>query len=122
MNYYTVAFCYPVPEVNDMDCDPNKVSNVSIVLSKYDELAEKAGRLAGLNIKHSYGWPDGSLYKYVQTELDHDAVKKLINAELQKMAPEMWVSHVQKTCPAFNPYKYLYATIHNFMEGIRSDI
>lgn len=120
MTYYDVAFCYPVqeaePDPPGFDYD-NDFSNASKLLVKYEKLVEDTLAQAGVKFKHSYCWPDGSLYKFIETELEekdlYTALSKLFENTRVYISAKMF-----KKEPSDDPHKCGYSTLHNYMQGI----
>jgi hypothetical protein len=64
MKYYMVLFSYPGPF--DGTCSSPEADEALSLAEKHVETVLKGGNI---HFKHAYSWPDGSLYKYVQSEL-----------------------------------------------------
>lgn len=75
MNYFTVEFYYQGPFANFPDSTTHpEMQRLSAAESK----AELGLVLNKIQFKHAYSWPDGSLYKYIRTELsEEEMLKKL---------------------------------------------
>ena len=117
MSYYSVSFSYPTLRY-DMDCVPEgEVSESSKALSKYDTLVEDTLKAGGYNVKHSYCWPDGSLYKYIESGLGKDELKKQLNKLFDET--RIYVSDISERSPGDNPGKCHHSTLESYMRGIK---
>jgi hypothetical protein len=67
-NYFNVSFSYQGPTVNIIGEDEFS-DRASDAVQKADHIVTDKLKGAGVKFKHAYAWPDGSLYKYVMTDL-----------------------------------------------------
>jgi hypothetical protein len=80
MPYYYIEFCYPGPYANFPDKTTEDACKANADADRMVE--EKAAAEAGLEMRHAYSWPDGSLCKYIKTQ------KKTTDAEFRKIFDE----------------------------------
>lgn len=72
MKYYNIGFYYPAPYYNN----PDDLPDVAMTrLNTYPKLASSLLDSLGFKNKHSYVWTDGSLYRYIKTELSRKEVQ-----------------------------------------------
>lgn len=78
MKYYLVQFGYnsTVTVSNPLDDDP-ATDQASKELYAADKLVEGIAAKNNLEIIHGYSWPDGSLYKYLKSELGEEEIKQI---------------------------------------------
>jgi hypothetical protein len=83
MPRYQVQFQYPGPYgwPEDVDASQAYFKAEAIVLAALKKLR--------LEQKHAYGFPDGSMYKYVITDLPQAELEKILKEELT--APNIFV-------------------------------
>jgi len=76
IHYYMLSFGYAGPTSN-----VNISEEASTACADALEKVEKQAKIAELDIRHAYVWPDGSLYKYLRTDgpADYAALKKVFD-------------------------------------------
>lgn len=82
--YYQVSFCYfPSHAVNILGDDPDSKLAFTTnwkAADRVDAIAEEHG----IQIRHAYSWPDGSLEKYVYTDKTPKEIEAIFRAEEEK--------------------------------------
>lgn len=108
MPYYDVAFGY----TDSCQCDSGEGVTITYYvdgdkankqLMEADSTVEKLLKEAGVNSKHAYGYPDGSLYKYIKTDLDEEQLRQTLEKIFQ--GTDIRISQIYKSCPLEKPYK-----------------
>lgn len=71
MHYYLLDFGYQslnYPDVKDIKRHPDfELGHGSYYLCAAEEYVEELAKKSGLDLRHAYSWPDGSLYKYLRS-------------------------------------------------------
>lgn len=73
------------------------------LLQAAEAVVERTLKALGLNYKHAYSFPDGSLYKYVKSDLGHTELCQLVIDALA--GSDVCVSTVFDELPESNPHK-----------------
>lgn len=109
MPYFDVAFGYN----NYCQCDHGKGLTITYYIDEdkankqlvsAERIVEKLLKEAGITFKHAYSYPDGSLYKYIKTDLDEGQLRQTLERIFQ--GAEVHVNQIYKSCPMENPYKF----------------
>jgi hypothetical protein len=108
MAYFDVSFDYP----HTCACKSGegwsilyhvdeKKANQQLI--KAEKIVEAALKKTKLNFKHAYCYPDGSLYKYVKTDLTEERLRQVLTNALQ--GTKVGVGFIYKECPLSDPFK-----------------
>jgi hypothetical protein len=108
-NYFTVGFWYPGPYANLPSDDPNDETNTNF--NKAEDKVDAAAKSLGLAMRHEYGWPDGSLYKFVQTSMNEQELKDAF------LKVGVQVSEIYPREPTYDPKKYGVKTLEGWFNG-----
>lgn len=94
MNYYNIAFYYPGPYYNH----PDDLSDIAMTrINSYPKQASDLLESFGFKNKHSYIWTDGSLFRYVETELSRKEVQDILEGKTLGMVEVIEVQEVLNT-------------------------
>lgn len=113
VNYFSISFAYKGRKCNfpiDEDHDP------SLKLLAAEKAVEKLFETLKIDFLHEYSWPDGSLYKYVRTELDSETLKSKLCSQLSNY-PELVSIYINEVNPNTNPWKHGYSTVKKYFEN-----
>lgn len=108
MNYYSVAFRYDGR--TEVICGSDE--NASHALDKACSEVETALSEANICSKHQYAWTDGSLYRYVKSDLNLEKVSVMLRQIFH--TPELCILSVDEVDPSSNPWKVGCKTVEEF--------
>jgi len=111
--YFNVSFSYQGPCVNIIGED--EASNrASDACQKADHIVTDTLKGASVRFKHAYAWPDGSLYKYVMTDLDQPELRQQLNKLFENS--EVSISTIYESKPEDDPWKCGIKTVAEYFE------
>ena len=112
MAYFIVEFSYTGPRVNIIS-DNKATDDASDALIAADQLVmDKLQLEQGIQCKHAYSWPDGSLYKYVKTDLEQEQLTQLLNRVFEGSGIQ--VTSVAANQPGDDPMKHGCRTLDEY--------
>jgi hypothetical protein len=103
-HYYSLDFNYhPGPYVG-MPGEDEASKKASSAHFAADDLVHQQAKKSQVAIRHAYGWPDGSLYKYVRTSHSREEIQEIFEVDptegqritLRVTVREMPLSDVQR--------------------------
>ena len=106
--YYDVSFIYPGPTSNSID----DTFDESMANLDAGRIVMNAGKTLQLNMKHAYGWPDGSLWKFIKTDLSIDTIRDSLNLALEDN--NISVGVIVEKDPASDPWKAGSKTLEDY--------
>jgi len=112
MNYFSAEFGYSGSVVNIVS-ENEATKRADADLTKAIQEVEGALDRAGVEHLHAYAWPDGSLYRFIRTELDWPELHDKISAELGE---NLNLLSVYNKNPSDNPYKFGCPTLKDYFE------
>lgn len=110
MKYYMIDFDYDWPSCGII---PDKES--SLANRKADIKVNAAAKRLGINMLHAYSWPDGSLYKYIKTELSADEVRMALDSQLYDSGVS--VNSITERSGDEDPYKAYSKTLKEYFDN-----
>ena len=110
MNYFHFEFNYDGSIVNIVS-DNDATHKASADLSAASNKAKEA--LNNLNIEnlHAYAWPDGSLYRFVRTEMEENELWKAVN---QALPEGVRISRIYSASADDDPHKMNCKTLEEY--------
>lgn len=112
MNILSLRFEYDGPKDGNPD-DSEESMAAQKALSSAEKIVEEALTSLDLNWKHQYCWPDGSLLKWVKTDLDEKELQALLTATLPD---DVQISNIRIDDPECNPHKCGCDTLREYMK------
>ncbi len=111
--YYTASFRYKGPRSNSATSDAAEKALDDAVKIVNDTLNS-------LDLKHAhqYCWPDGSLYKYIRSDLDVEALKKKLTNAFDNIVSNVRLDILVLADPNEDPAKCDYKTLAEYMAGV----
>jgi len=115
---YCASFYYPGPYCG-VSCE-GEAENKR--LHSAEEYVEEQLRNHDIKFRHAYSWPDGSLYKYIQSDLELSALREQLLKFLG--VGEVRLCQLDVTDPQEKPWKYNrrtrqeYATLEEYMNDV----
>ena len=108
MPFYSVAFGYDGP--TEVICSDETAA--ARALDKACSKVEQSLSEANICSKHQYAWTDGSLYRYVKSDLNNAGLRVALRQIFP--TPELCVLSVDEVDPNSNPWKVGCKTVEEF--------
>ena len=112
MKYYMIDFGYDGPIGDCEDIDASKAN------CDADKKVHVAAKALGFNMLHAYSWPDGSLYKYMMSDLSIQELKAAFDSQLNDSGVS--ANSITERHADEDPYKAYYKTLKEYFEGHKS--
>lgn len=116
MNYFSIEFHYSGPKGMGADESFNDSPIHKALADAEIHVVTKLAE-AGIDWRHEYSWPDGSLYKFVRSNLPREelleSLRKLINKD------DVNVASVTEISPNKDPLKHDFSTVKSYFEDTR---
>jgi hypothetical protein len=124
MNYYDVGFYYP-GQLQNIPLDTETQADRDLIAA--EKFVEEKLFKSDLTYAHAYSWPDGSLYKYIASELDQGELRNKLRSIFGdgQDPPHISVENIYKSEPTEDPHKFNqatginYNTLQEYMEAAR---
>lgn len=102
--YYSVSFSYPRPgRYNNINYDNATDSDENKALNDANKIVESTLAILGINHRHYYSWPDGTLIKWIESDMELIPLREMLN---RTFCNDTRINFIETSNPNLNPYKY----------------